>query len=238
MMHWTSRTYYSWKDGNCQAEYEDAVAISARAGRYAVADGATESSFSGHWAALLVNAYVTGKFRANTLQEDLVPLQAKWLQSIAAKPQPWYVAEKLRTGAFAAFVGLTLTRDGFWSAYAVGDCCLFLVEGSGTIRSFPIGAAEDFTNRPFLIGSNPIYSGKLAHSLVQQHGIYAVGDTFLLMSDALAAATLHLSTNGRFPPELLDFRLVRGGFRAWVTRLRADHVLRNDDVSLVRVEVR
>ena len=38
------------KQGNTDAEYEDAWAVDAAAGRFTIADGASETSFAGRWA--------------------------------------------------------------------------------------------------------------------------------------------------------------------------------------------
>ena len=46
------------KRGHSAEEYEDAFAADPRTGRFAVADGASESSFAALWAQLLVNGFV------------------------------------------------------------------------------------------------------------------------------------------------------------------------------------
>src|SRR5829696_7044340 len=47
------------KSGHAAEECEDAIAGDPSAGRFAVADGASESYAAGHWARLLVDAFVT-----------------------------------------------------------------------------------------------------------------------------------------------------------------------------------
>ena len=49
-----SRAFWLPRRGHGPAEYEDALAIDDRAGRYAVADGASEGCFTDLWARLLV----------------------------------------------------------------------------------------------------------------------------------------------------------------------------------------
>jgi hypothetical protein len=59
------------------------------------------------------------------------------------------------------------------------------------------------------------------------------------MSDALAAAFL-ASVRGApegSPLASLDFQPTSAGFRAWVRSLRSQQRLRNDDVSLLWLEV-
>ena len=71
------------------------------------------------------------------------------------------------------------------------------------------------------IGSRAAGNRELcAHSIT---GRWQPGDTFLLMSDALAALFLR------------DNHLEVDGFRAWISRMRAERLMRNDDVSLLHL---
>src|SRR5947209_17840999 len=123
--------------GHRPDECQDASAADPVRGRFAVADGATESVYAGEWARLLVDAFVGGE-AAPFWPTWLPPVQARWEEAIrpaaGAPPRPWYMEEALsRGGAFATFLGLALepNADGpalwKWEAHAVGDSCLFLV---------------------------------------------------------------------------------------------------------------
>src|SRR5205814_9099945 len=57
-VHW--RTFLVPKDGHTAGECEDAVAGDPAAGRFEVADGASESFAAGEWARLLCEAFVEG----------------------------------------------------------------------------------------------------------------------------------------------------------------------------------
>jgi hypothetical protein len=61
------RAFALHKDGNRPDEYEDAYAGNPRVGRFAVADGASESSFAALWAKLLVDGFVATREGAATL---------------------------------------------------------------------------------------------------------------------------------------------------------------------------
>ncbi len=209
------------KAGSSRAEYEDAVAWSTRRRRFAVADGASASAFARIWAELLVRAYAAGKLRPEHLHEDLLPLQSQWTQAVETRDLPWYAIEQVRRGAFAALVGLTIAHDT-WTALAAGDSCLFHVRDGELLQAFPISDSEEFGNRPFLIGSRASCNPEWVHTA---EGTWQPGDTFLLMSDALAA--LYLREN----------RVELGGFRAWVRRMRAERLMRNDDVSLLHLAI-
>ena len=84
--------------------------------RFAVADGATETSFAGLWAQRLVRAYGAGWFDGDDWAEHLRREQAAWQAEVLQKPLPWYAEAKVRAGAYAALLGLQLRAAGEWSA--------------------------------------------------------------------------------------------------------------------------
>src|SRR5947207_13463202 len=89
------------KNGNSAEEYEDAFAGSAERGRFAVSDGASESSFAGSWAKLLVDGFVREAKRPWEVGTWLEPLRQRWAEEIGSKPLPWYAEMKREDGAFA-----------------------------------------------------------------------------------------------------------------------------------------
>ncbi len=242
------KVYALHKSGNAVEEYEDAHGWSAERDaprfRCAVADGATEASFSKLWADKLVRAYCAGDFDATVFAARLEGLQQEWLREVSAAAagmpqQQWYVEEKLRQGAFSALVGLTLQpvadvrAEGIWNAFAIGDCCLFQVRRDALVVRFPIGRAEDFNNRPFLVSSNPAGNHSLVEHMHPFTGTWETGDCFYLVSDALAQWFLQTHERGGRPWHTLG--ALRNdtdeAFASLVARLRASHELRNDDVT-------
>ncbi len=224
------------KAGCSQAEYEDATAWSSRARRFAVADGASASAFARLWAQLLVRAYVGGHLDSESLEADLAPIQSRWSSQVDQRPLAWYAQEQARRGAFAAMVGLTLHDDASWSALAVGDCCVFHVRDDSLLTAFPLSESRAFDNRPLLLGSRAEANATLraCGAIRRMHGAWQPGDTFLLMSDALASALLGRIEAYACPPlASLSFERSPAGFRRWVRNMRAEQRLRNDDVSLL-----
>jgi Protein phosphatase 2C len=224
------------KAGCSQAEYEDATAWSSRGRRFAVADGASASAFARLWAQLLVRAYVGGQLRAESLETDLVPIQAQWVSQVDQRSLAWYAQEQARRGAFAALAGLALHADTSWSALAVGDCCVFHVRDEALLTAFPVSDARAFDNRPLLLGARGESNAGLRTSGAIRHmdGMWQPGDTFLLMSDALAAALLRrVEQYACSPLASLSFERSPAGFRRWVRNMRAEQRMRNDDVSLL-----
>jgi serine/threonine protein phosphatase PrpC len=226
------------KDGSTRAEYEDAIAWSRRRRRCAVADGASASAFARLWATLLVRAYVSGALAAETIEADVAPLQQRWSTEVEQRDLPWYAAEQARRGAFAALVGLTLRDDGAWSALAIGDSCLFLIRDGQVHTALPLSDPSAFSNQPLLLGSRAAANTRLRAegAIVAAEGAWQPGDAFLLMSDALAATFL-AQAQSCSALQILEFDRTAHGFRRWVRSLRSERLLRNDDVSLVWLEL-
>src|SRR5262249_34751949 len=198
-MHIFAQAFWLPKEGNSIEEYEDAfwpkrqVDEGVEAFRFAVADGATETSFSKLWAEMLVHAYCSRAFDNGKLYKSLRKLQRSWLEQVSKKPLPWFAEEKLRSGAFSSIIGLTVNQANStnksvasWKAMAVGDSCLFQVRGDDLITSFPLTHSQQLNSRPSLVSSNPVYNDELRGISVQKSGSLQEGDTFYLVTDALA----------------------------------------------------
>src|SRR5438552_3549953 len=143
------------KAGNADSEYEDAFCPRHRIegeihSRFAVADGATETSFSGIWARQLVRAYCSGAFDNLADITSIRAIQGKWWNIVRKKPLAWYAEQKLESGTFAALLGLTICAEsaaserGIWQATAVGDSCLVQMRGNTVFTTFPLASSEAF----------------------------------------------------------------------------------------------
>jgi len=236
------------KKGNTEDEYEDAFHLSATSNsdsqryRFAVADGATETSFSGQWAKLLVNAFVSGDFDRGIHASSLEPLRRQWAEKVTSKDLPWYGEEKIRQGAYSSLLGLQLIQKGTrltWEATAIGDSCLFHLRGRRLLTTFPIEHSADFDSRPLLLSSKPSESDLPLESVKQLAGDFDSADVFFLMTDALACWFLGRHEAGEEPwRALVDLAAEdqRHAFSDFICRLRALGEIRNDDVTLLRVE--
>jgi hypothetical protein len=232
------------KRGNAEDEYEDAfwparAAPSAkRIFRCAIADGATETSFSGLWARLLTEAYGRGQLGARRWRFGLSDLRHAWGAEVGHRPLPWYAEEKLRQGAFAALLGLTLSArpDGSvrWSALAVGDCCLFQIRDDRLVSCFPLATADAFNSRPVLVGSVCPPADREA-MFTRRGGEALPGDRFVLMSDALACWFLAAAEVGCRPWQELE--AAETDFMGWIGALRNGGGMRNDDVTMLTVDL-
>lgn len=227
------------KAGNEATENEDAWAVHLLVEdcfRVAVADGATESSFSQLWAALLVEAFTrSAALDEEELMEMLPVPRAVWAEYVGKRPLPWYAQEKAKMGAFAALLGLTVdTKLKRWHALAVGDCNLFQYGNRCLIESFPLTRSGEFGMSPMLLGTSQESDKEVAALVRATTGTVRPGDALFLASDALAAWLL--SKAERCEPvwrDLVD--LDEGKFEALVTWARSSDGLHNDDTTLVRV---
>jgi hypothetical protein len=237
--------FWTPKAGNSEAEYEDAFwpkqPINGEfRSKFAVGDGATETSFSGLWARQLVRAYCRGQFDANNDYSGLKRLQRCWWRIVRSKPLPWFAEQKLESGTFAALIGLTFesrssdAEDGTWRACAVGDSCLVQMRGDSLIAALPLDCSDSFTNSPALL---PTRCDDQAFEQVIRsfNGEWLSGDHFYLMTDALAAWFFRATEAGDSPwVALRDLDGTR--FVDWVEGARKSRKMRNDDVTLYRIE--
>jgi hypothetical protein len=227
------------KHGNTDAEYEDAWAVDAAAGRFAVADGASETSFAARWAQLLTEGFIAAA-RPAALSDWLADQRRLWLEEVNGLELPWYAEIKREQGAFATFLGLgarapTAKRRGGWRAVAVGDTCLMQIRDGRCIHSFPVQKSAEFGNQPRLIGSRGADSKPDLG-----RGALEAGDRLVLMTDALAQWFLQTHEAGGDPWEAVALVLAdekpQSAFADWIAWLRDRDDLRNDDVTLLAIE--
>lgn len=242
------------KAGNSAEEYEDAYFphhTGKRSGKQlnlAVADGASEGMLSGQWAQILVRSFCRQTNTSARMDELLARAHYSWekwqahyldLRERQNRPVQWYEEPGLRKGAFATLLGLSLAQDGDaarWSALALGDSCLFQVRDNQLIAAFPLDQAADFDNRPFLLASNPALNKGLNDHVHQMEGDAQSGDRLLMMTDALAQWFLHDCETGGTPWTVFDLT-TQHDFEQWIQTLRHEHTIRNDDVTLLALDI-
>jgi hypothetical protein len=247
-MRWQVSSFYAQKAGNLASEYEDAFWVPQSADvnsvqlRIALADGATETSFAGLWAKLLVRAYGRERLICDDVFAGLDDCRRTWNRIVTSKQLPWYGEEKVRLGASSSFLGLTVTQDGqasTWQAVAVGDSCLFHVRGKELLTSFPIDHSNSFTSRPFLLSSIRREDSDDEQRVEHVTGGCAAGDAFYLMTDALACWFLKCWEVHVDALDWLRALNTQEDFERWISQVRQDSlidgtpVLKNDDVTFV-----
>jgi hypothetical protein len=173
----------------------------------------------------------------------------------AARPLRWYERPGIEKGAFATLLALHVNIDsqhakeaetqtnpgaprviGCWNSAALGDTCLFQVRGGQLHVAFPLSESGDFNTSPALLGSCDADLETIADHVRFAEGAVAEGDDFFVCTDALAAWFLARAEEGDRPWETLR-DLTEIGFAQWVSEARRTSGLRNDDVTLVHMDV-
>ena len=233
------------KAGLLPSECEDAIALSHRQGRFCVADGATEAYDSRRWAKLLTRYWAASDHLLTN--EEFEPwlsrlgshLERRW----SRKTLPWYAEEKARGGAFAAFVGLAFIPSEnhlVWQAVALGDSCLIQIRDGSIVTALPISEPEAFGYHPALLPSNQQRLQGIGDQVTVASGDATPRDTFVLLTDAIAAWYLRTAAENPLRVDelsrLLDASDTRG-FERFVERERADKSLRNDDIAVLKITI-
>lgn len=247
------RTFWTAKGGNYLEEFEDAFRVlypekpGTELARAAISDGASDSVFSGEWARILAHSFVDRPLDILGLTEDdlkewLALGQGEWQEGVPWSMIPWHGEAKARIGAFATLLGLTVAADPERTdafcchAIAVGDSCLFLVRDDRLLLSFPMEEAAEFDNTPALLCSNPARVEDLWQEVRFHSGECVSGDLFILTSDALACWFLNSNTAGEKPWRTLS-ALESCQWDEWVEKQRREGLMRNDDTTLVTINV-
>jgi hypothetical protein len=246
------------KSGNSPEEYEDAFYPEWQGERVldrvrvAVTDGATEGSFSRVWARMLAESFhASSSLRFEDTFQHALRKWEHWVPRYlrhrheSGRPIMWFEEAKLERGAFATFIGLRLRtrgRDrsgGHWGAIALGDSCLFQTRADALVRAFPIERAEAFDNTPPLVPSRPDDVDAVIACSQTGRGDWRSGDSFYLATDALSGWFLSAYEAGHKPWRPLsdlDTEAI-ASFPDWVDQRRVKDQMRNDDVTLVRIDI-
>jgi Protein phosphatase 2C len=228
------------KRGHDTAECEDRFSSSSR--RFAVADGASESGYSYVWAQILADSFCrshASRFDPGELSAWLARCRAewrRWADAAALGDLPWFARETLRTGAFATFIGLAFSQ-GEWHAVACGDACLFVVRDDRLAAAFPLADGDGFDNTPPLVATANNFGGPGNNDLRTATGIAEPGDSFYLMTDALAHWFLADHDRGEKPWIALDAVRTPRDLDLFVSASRESLALKNDDVTLMSIVI-
>lgn len=253
------RARWQPKAGNRDRDYEDAFwpywLDQERAGpvfRFAVADGATESSFARLWARLLVLLYCNPAMPlpaddAGQFVDRITHAGRVWEGRVYRQPLEWFALAKAERGAFSSLTGLNIRAEpsgravcGAWQATTIGDSCLFHVRNDQLILAAPIEDPQEFGYHPQLLSTNPAKNQPVWQALdgSARSGMWQAGDHFLLMTDALAAWFLTGAAAGGQPWRILaGASQSQAHFARWIQDRRAAGELRNDDVTLLAIRL-
>jgi hypothetical protein len=251
------------KLGNSAEEYEDATGSSSEGRRFAIADGATQTSFADRWSQILALEFIMNPpadepppVRWNNW---LKPLQEAWSMGIPWEKLPWFAVEKAQAGACTTLLALEFIpvngnhgngqAPSFWQrwfgakpepalrwkAEAVGDTCLFQVRDDRLLESFPLNRPTDFTHSPVLITTDPAQNPRVCEHLQTAAGDCRPGDRFLLMTDALAKWFLARQEAGDKPWRTLAGLTDDQQYKQFVIGEREAGRIENDDTTMMSI---
>jgi len=242
------------KSSHQAEENEDAVFPSLHNGscitdsffQCAVADGATQSSFSKVFARSLVKTSSTSP-KSSTLPDVINQARSVWQDSVGSLQLPWPASEKVHEGAYSTILWLRFFPQGtgkylwknIWKAHAIGDTCLFLFRQEHLIHTLPLSKSAEFHNHPALIGSK---NSRIQNSEDWEFsGTWEKGDDFFIGTDAISKWILQQVEMGRNPGIIIKDRLARKSepsyFDHWIHSLRKRKEIRDDDTTIVWIKI-
>ena len=241
----TVNEFHRSKTGNTEVEYEDAYAMDSEKGTFAVADGATESSFSNIWAQALVSTFVEnppgfGTNDRDVMKEILQLARAQWYSKIDWNSMPWFQKNKALLGSYSTLLGLQIDiadeRKRF-RCMTIGDSCMFHVSGE-RMESFPFSDSGDMSNTPRLMWSGRGFANGQSKEvdipgIEVKYGKLRSGDMIILATDAISKWML--SRKAERPWEDLLENSVE--FDSYVGNLISSGEVKNDDVTLVFITI-
>jgi hypothetical protein len=224
---------------------QDAVAAAPELGLFAIADGVTNSSYSGEFARALVRRWTEQPpSRLGEFASWMTGAQDEWAVEVEPKLAPlrksWYNRNKVFQGD-AAFVGAKLFRNGEQRRLhlmGIGDTVAILVRGGKLKQSFPLVEAHEFSNEVKALPSIGDAPFKVRETIWD----VKPGDEIFMATDALAAWLFTEVEAGRDPfPQLRQLKTA-AEMNAFVERARAGELpgvgqMNVDDTTLARFVV-
>ena len=239
-----TRALWTPKRGNDDKEWEDGFAMDAVDGVLAVADGAGDGIFSKLWADLLLKSFLAAPIPLDDLAavEPWIQDQRRaWFEAVRYPEQRWSIQARIdRSCGAATFMGFRLEpipEDGDapasatgWTAWAVGDICLFHVRDGHLIASFPMGASADFNLTPQLYQSKAM---RPTPQGVTTKGELRLDDLIVFATDAVAQRLLAEVESGTPPDWGRFWDLDPETWRQEIESIRDQNAIVNDDCTLV-----
>jgi hypothetical protein len=191
---------------------------------------------------LVTDAYCRVAGNLGALAELLPPLRERWAKDTFKAERPWYAEQKLDFGAFTTLAGLRIEERQVGESAAlagcsVGDSCLFHFRGPRLFASFPATTHNELFARPFLLSTrldSPESLSDLAKVVLWE---IEIGDVVVLATDAVSGWILKEHEVSGCPFSAIDDVMTgRRVFSEWITGLRTQKAIKNDDSTLIWIE--
>jgi hypothetical protein len=260
-------TFWVPKRGSSLQEYEDASWVGPDGNgngevrqdtlRVAVSDGASESLLASRWARRLVTVFGMAKSATHTKRNFVAAYRQAargWDEEVRdytaereerGAPIQWYEEPGLARGAYATLVAVEFNdseqdQPATWRVAGVGDSCIFQVRDESLYTSFPVEDAAAFSYQPPLLASRGAEDAVLRRHIRLKAQDWERGDSFYIVTDALAAWFLRTLEAGDRPWEPLrdmDTQDAELTFEEWVEQQRNFGEMHDDDTTLVRIDI-
>jgi hypothetical protein len=230
------------KHGLTADQNEDAAAVrfdsATNVLRIAIADGATESMYSGRWARLLAQRFVNRPpAHGITDKRWLHPLRTAFSRGIDYTALPWYSMTKLENGSNATLLGMRLDLTSrFCRIWSVGDCAVVVMYQSGASKVFPMSMTkrDAFSSTPQLMNTR---EDRIAPQQKHQHVPLGQGPVDLLfMTDAIGKYVIS-SKSDETLRELIAIRDA-DQFEQFVAPRWKEGLIKNDDCTLLHLSLK
>ena len=132
-------------------------------------------------------------------------------------------------------------KEQVFEAVSIGDCTLFQIRNNEFLKSFPIEKYEEFGNTPALFSTNPKYQTNFEDTVKYLKVNVESGDLLILSSDAIAMWIFNRLNNGEKPWLNLEILLscvkYVNDFTCWVYDKIREYKIKNDDISLILINI-
>jgi hypothetical protein len=215
-------------------------------------DGAAEAYDSLRWVEQLVTSFLdrgsshaapeAPAFEPAAMRHWFELMQRRWVDQVPVFADVIEERRFTHDGSFATLLGCELTGlEGptpRWSAVALGDTVLFHIRDGRLIQHFPALHVQDFGTTPEGVRTLPSALDRMVQRLTFGGGELRAGDLLFLATDALAHWML---LRDQREPQLLwtALRLLDHDqvFTQMISQARTSKEMKNDDVTLLRVQV-
>jgi len=227
------------KDATAPTLNEDAWAHNDCRTCVALSDGASESFDSKSWARLLVHQYAEDQ-RFNG--EWVARAVKTYMSQVDFDSLGWAQQRAFDRGSYATLLGLTLAEnDVDMDILAVGDSLAVHLRDGVVLDTYPFTRPEQFEARPKLLSTKAASNTFLAESdffgSCSKTWSVQDGDVVLAVTDAVGQWLLSEYVNKTHGVEILSKITSESDFSELVERLRAEHHIKLDDSTLLRLLV-
>jgi len=232
------------KGTNSEEQCEDAFDVNAGRGMAAVSDGAGSGIFSREWAEILTGTLV----REGPVPNDpavfgdwLNRCRQLWFQDLSfdsLTPDQQAKVQRVGTGATLLALRVHPPRRGKtafpWTAWCVGDSCLFWIRNNRLRATFPALGSEEFGITSALLAT---HGQAPPRPPLRAEGVGKPGDLFMLATDAIAQMLLQRCETAREPDWSRYLRLDPAEWLKDILDLRRRNLIVDDDCTLLALRV-